>query len=95
VKHVARWIAEQGFTNIVVEIAIEFLRGWFNYNLLHTPQGQVEFRPSRHRSVEPAEDASIRHPGVVLFAGNVRRRRMPMQVFTVRLRASGKSTERT
>jgi hypothetical protein len=42
VVHVARWIAEQGFTNVVLEIANEFGHGGFDHPLLETAKGQVE-----------------------------------------------------
>ena len=42
VVNVVRWIKENGFTNVVLEIANEFPHGGFDHRILQTPEGQVE-----------------------------------------------------
>ncbi len=42
VVNAVRWIAESGFTNVVLEIANEFNHSGFNHPILKTPQGQVQ-----------------------------------------------------
>lgn len=42
VRHVARWIAREGFTNVVLEVANEFPHKGFNHAMLRSPAGEVE-----------------------------------------------------
>ena len=42
VVNTVRWIASQGYANVVLEIANEFGHGGFNHAILRTPEGQVE-----------------------------------------------------
>jgi hypothetical protein len=42
VVNVVRWLKEQGYTNVALEIANEFPHGGFNHKLLRSPEGQAE-----------------------------------------------------
>ncbi len=42
VVNVARWVAESGFTNVMLEIANEFAHGGFDHRLLKTGEGIAE-----------------------------------------------------
>ncbi len=42
VVHVARWIEQRGFGNVVLEIANEFAHGGFDHKLLKSAEGQAE-----------------------------------------------------
>ncbi len=42
VINVAKWIIEEGFTNVVLEVANEYGHKGFDHELLRTPEGQVE-----------------------------------------------------
>jgi CubicO group peptidase (beta-lactamase class C family) len=40
--HVARWVRDSGFTNVVLEVANEFPHSGFDHRILRTPEGQAE-----------------------------------------------------
>lgn len=42
VTNAVRWLGEQGFTNVVLEIANEFNHSGFDHSILKNPEGQVE-----------------------------------------------------
>lgn len=42
VVHVAEWVADSGFTNVVLEIANEFNHPGFDHEILETPAGEAE-----------------------------------------------------
>ncbi len=42
VVNVARWVARQGYTNVVLEIANEFPHSGFDHAILRRPEGQAE-----------------------------------------------------
>jgi hypothetical protein len=50
VVNVVRWIAERGFTNVLLEIANEFGHGGFDHALLRSAEGQVELIDLAHRT---------------------------------------------
>jgi len=54
VVNVVGWLAERGFTNVLLEIANEFGHGGFDYGLLRSVEGQVEL-------IELARQAAAEH----------------------------------
>jgi CubicO group peptidase (beta-lactamase class C family) len=42
VRNAARWIRDEGFTNVVLEIANEYDHDGFDHDLIRTPEGEVE-----------------------------------------------------
>jgi hypothetical protein len=42
VVNTVKWIQQQGFTNVVLEIANEFPHGGFDHKILRSPEGEVE-----------------------------------------------------
>lgn len=51
-RNTARWIAEKGYTNVLIEIANEYRHGGFSHRFLKTEAGQVELM-DLVRSVHP------------------------------------------
>jgi hypothetical protein len=51
-RNTARWIAENGYTNVLLEIANEYRHGGFDHRILKTDAGQVELM-NLVRSVHP------------------------------------------
>jgi hypothetical protein len=42
VVNAANWVKENGFTNVVIEIANEYEHGGFDYDIIKTAEGEVE-----------------------------------------------------
>ena len=59
VVHVVEWIREQGFTNVLLEIANEFPHRGFDHEVLKSPAGQAELlRLAKNRAPELAVSTS-------------------------------------